>query len=139
MGRAGGARGGGMKWVVKKPVVDSGCSRHFFGRDVESYVVKVRETDSEFVGVEGDVARAESDVTVDLPGVECVDGCRRTARLDEAFSRSMPVSLVSVHGLRLQKVREPFWVELPEKGGGSFRTRMKEEEGVLVLSVHGGM
>uniref|UniRef100_A0A0G4FML3 Uncharacterized protein n=1 Tax=Chromera velia CCMP2878 TaxID=1169474 RepID=A0A0G4FML3_9ALVE len=74
MGRAGGARGGGMKWVVKKPVVDSGCSRHFFGRDVEAYVVEVRETDSEFVGVEGDIARAESDVTVDLPGVECVDG-----------------------------------------------------------------
>eukprot|EP00820_Chromera_velia_P002783 Cvel_16236.t1-p1 / transcript=Cvel_16236.t1 / gene=Cvel_16236 / organism=Chromera_velia_CCMP2878 / gene_product=hypothetical protein / transcript_product=hypothetical protein / location=Cvel_scaffold1242:1-2189(-) / protein_length=369 / sequence_SO=supercontig / SO=protein_coding / is_pseudo=false len=68
MGRAGGARGGGMKWVVKKPVVDSGCSRHFFGRDVKSCVVEVRETDSEFVGVEGDVARAESDVTVDLPG-----------------------------------------------------------------------
>uniref|UniRef100_A0A0G4GMD3 Reverse transcriptase Ty1/copia-type domain-containing protein n=1 Tax=Chromera velia CCMP2878 TaxID=1169474 RepID=A0A0G4GMD3_9ALVE len=68
-----GARGGGIKWVVKKPVVDSGCSRHFFNRDIEACVVEVRETDSEFVGVEGDVARAESDVTVDLPGVECVD------------------------------------------------------------------
>uniref|UniRef100_A0A0G4FXT5 Reverse transcriptase Ty1/copia-type domain-containing protein n=1 Tax=Chromera velia CCMP2878 TaxID=1169474 RepID=A0A0G4FXT5_9ALVE len=74
MGRAGGARGGGMKWVMKKPVVDSGCSQHFFSRDVESCVVEVKETDSEFVGVEGDIARAESDVTVDLPGVECVDG-----------------------------------------------------------------
>uniref|UniRef100_A0A0G4F7Z0 Uncharacterized protein n=1 Tax=Chromera velia CCMP2878 TaxID=1169474 RepID=A0A0G4F7Z0_9ALVE len=82
-----GARGGGMKWIVKKPVVDSGYSRHFFGRDVESCVIEVRETDSEFVGVEGDVARAASDVTVDLPGVECVDGGRRTARLNGAFSR----------------------------------------------------
>uniref|UniRef100_A0A0G4H9C3 Uncharacterized protein n=1 Tax=Chromera velia CCMP2878 TaxID=1169474 RepID=A0A0G4H9C3_9ALVE len=86
-GRAGGARGGGMKWVVKKPVVDSGCSHHFLGRDVESCVVEVREMDSEFVGVEGDVARAESDMTVDLPRVECVDRRRRTARLDGAFSR----------------------------------------------------
>uniref|UniRef100_A0A0K6S758 Uncharacterized protein n=1 Tax=Chromera velia CCMP2878 TaxID=1169474 RepID=A0A0K6S758_9ALVE len=74
--RWGEARGGGMKWVVKKPVVDSRCSRHFFSslRDVKSCVVEVRETDSEFVGVEGDVARAESDVTMDLPGVEYVDG-----------------------------------------------------------------
>uniref|UniRef100_A0A0G4FAJ7 Uncharacterized protein n=1 Tax=Chromera velia CCMP2878 TaxID=1169474 RepID=A0A0G4FAJ7_9ALVE len=101
MGRAGGARGGGIKWVVKKPVVDSinhrllqldsGCSRHFFGRDIESYVVDVKEMDSEFVGVEGDIARAESDVTVDLPRVECLDGRRRTARLDGAFSREVDV------------------------------------------------
>uniref|UniRef100_A0A0G4FZM6 Reverse transcriptase domain-containing protein n=1 Tax=Chromera velia CCMP2878 TaxID=1169474 RepID=A0A0G4FZM6_9ALVE len=55
-------------------VVDSGASRHFFGRDVSSCVVEVREEEREFVGVEGGISRSSKDVTVELPGVETVDG-----------------------------------------------------------------
>uniref|UniRef100_A0A0G4IAG5 Reverse transcriptase Ty1/copia-type domain-containing protein n=1 Tax=Chromera velia CCMP2878 TaxID=1169474 RepID=A0A0G4IAG5_9ALVE len=88
----------------KAPVVDSGASGHFFGRDVSSCVVEVREEEREFLGVEGGISRSSKDITVELPGVETVDGSEETARLDGSFSQSVPLSLLSVNGLRLQKV-----------------------------------
>uniref|UniRef100_A0A0G4HCI9 Uncharacterized protein n=1 Tax=Chromera velia CCMP2878 TaxID=1169474 RepID=A0A0G4HCI9_9ALVE len=71
----------------KAPVVDSGASRHFFGRDVSSCIVEVREEEREFLGVEGSISRSSKDVTVELPGVETVDGGEETARLDGSFSQ----------------------------------------------------
>uniref|UniRef100_A0A0G4I103 RNase H type-1 domain-containing protein n=1 Tax=Chromera velia CCMP2878 TaxID=1169474 RepID=A0A0G4I103_9ALVE len=76
----------------KAPVVDSGASRHFFGRDVSSYVVKVRGEEREFLGVEGGISRSSKDVTVELPGVETVDGGEETARLDGSFSHATIMS-----------------------------------------------
>jgi len=110
-------------------------SRHFFGQDVSSCVVEVREEERKFMGVEGGISRSFKDVTMKLPRVETVDSGEETTRLDGSFSQSVPLSLLSVNGLHLQKVCQPFWVELPRKGGGMFRTRVHEREGVLVLNV----
>uniref|UniRef100_A0A0G4HV94 Reverse transcriptase Ty1/copia-type domain-containing protein n=1 Tax=Chromera velia CCMP2878 TaxID=1169474 RepID=A0A0G4HV94_9ALVE len=121
----------------KAPVVDSGASRHFFGRDVSSCIVEVKEEEREFLGVEGGISRSSKDVTVELPGVETVDGGKETVRLDGSFSQSVSLSLLSVNALRVQKVCQPFWVELPRKGEGMFRARVHEREGVLVLNSSG--
>uniref|UniRef100_A0A0G4HGV8 Uncharacterized protein n=1 Tax=Chromera velia CCMP2878 TaxID=1169474 RepID=A0A0G4HGV8_9ALVE len=71
----------------KAPVVDSGASRHFFGRDVSSCVIEVREEEREFLGVEGGISRSSKDVTVELSGVETVDSGEETAYLDRSFSQ----------------------------------------------------
>uniref|UniRef100_A0A0K6SB39 Uncharacterized protein n=1 Tax=Chromera velia CCMP2878 TaxID=1169474 RepID=A0A0K6SB39_9ALVE len=71
----------------KTPVVDSGASRHFFGRDVSSCIVEVREEERELVRVEGGISCSFKDITVELPGVETVDGGEETTRLDGSFSQ----------------------------------------------------
>mmetsp|Transcript_866 Transcript_866/g.1866 ORF Transcript_866/g.1866 Transcript_866/m.1866 type:complete len:87 (+) Transcript_866:273-533(+) len=73
----------------KEPMVDSGTSRHFFGRDVSSCVVEVREEEREFLEVEGGISRSSKDVTEELPGVETVDGSEETRRLDGSFSQKI--------------------------------------------------
>uniref|UniRef100_A0A0G4FXL1 Uncharacterized protein n=1 Tax=Chromera velia CCMP2878 TaxID=1169474 RepID=A0A0G4FXL1_9ALVE len=69
------------------------------------------------------------------PLLEGVDGEPVCPLLRGAFKSSVPVSLLSVRGCRMQKVDPPFWVEFPGKGGGAVRARLYERDGVHVVHV----
>uniref|UniRef100_A0A0G4I466 Reverse transcriptase Ty1/copia-type domain-containing protein n=1 Tax=Chromera velia CCMP2878 TaxID=1169474 RepID=A0A0G4I466_9ALVE len=121
----------------KAPVVDSGASRHFFGRGVSSCVVEVREEEREFLGVERGISRSSKDVTVELPGVETVDGGEETARLDGSFSQVLQVRVFQPanwkhkpgnKGWRVSGKRQSTGLLARESGPTSSR----EEKGVQV-------
>uniref|UniRef100_A0A0G4GNA8 Uncharacterized protein n=1 Tax=Chromera velia CCMP2878 TaxID=1169474 RepID=A0A0G4GNA8_9ALVE len=111
---AAGSRGE-SRWVWKKksPVADTGCSQHLIGGDLEDSIVSRRPCEFRYEEASGGEMVYAEEVEAS-PLLEEVDGEPVCPLLRGAFKSSVPVSLLSVRGCRMQKVDPPFWVEFPD-------------------------
>uniref|UniRef100_A0A0G4HZG0 Uncharacterized protein n=1 Tax=Chromera velia CCMP2878 TaxID=1169474 RepID=A0A0G4HZG0_9ALVE len=121
-------------WRKKSPIADTGCSRHLIGGDLEDSIVSCRPCEFRYEEASGGEMVCAEEVEAS-PLLEGVDGEPVCPLLRGAFKSSVPVSLLSVRGYRMQKVDPPFWVEFPGKGGGAVRARLYERDGVHIVRV----